>query len=181
LSLSEDHQYVHTPVGDFPVNISTDDMNSVLSKVATSMGYSPAGIAAGIAAGTANAQTLAAQAQAEVAAAAQSMGGNRQVASASAGASTTNKADLARAELASKNVGKSPAQAYVPSAKGDIDWAERARQLAGYRAQLEKAMHLEPIGGKDDDIFKMIHTRYTDLHEKNIFLAPTEALRAQYP
>ena len=192
ISLSENGQYMHTPVGDFPVNTPPDQLAAALGQLAIAKGYDPADVAKGVAAAMASSQALGNQATQEVQALAGAGGGaaqdagagtgsvdgssgadpNRQIASATAGAN-----NRAAVDPRVKGQAEQKPEYTMPANKGDVDWGAMADRVAGYRAKLEREMNLEPIGNKDDNIFRMVHERYVALHQEDVFIAPADMFR----
>lgn len=172
LQMSEDRQYMKTPFGAFPTNMSQDEMLAIGSQIAARYNISPDVIAAGLAAGQASSQAVAQKLAAEIQ---QKLanGGNTALAAAAAkgDAVTVNGAPEGANAGAVGNREPASLGGVKVAALPDYDMDGHAKQLDEYRSKLLQQMGLESIGTKDEDIFKMIHERYVSVQNENRLIA----------
>jgi len=172
LQMSEDRQYMKTPFGAFPTNMSQDEMLAIGSQIAARYGIPASVIAAGLAAGQTSsqavAQKLAADIQQKLAAggAASATAAIAKIDAAAPNPATDNAAAAAAGDRQPASIGAAKA-ASAP----DYDMSGHAQQLDEYRSKLLQEMGLESIGSKDENIFEMVHERYVSVQGQDRLIA----------
>lgn len=172
LQMSEDRQYMKTPFGAFPTNMTQEEMLAIGTQLAARYKIPADVIASGLAAGEASSQAVAQKLAAEI----QQKLSNAQ--NALNGATSLElegkKSDGPASNLASEgSTTSSPLRepatisASKLSAVPDYDMDSHARKIDEYRSKLLAEMGLESIGTKDENIFKMIHDRYLVVQNQN--------------
>jgi hypothetical protein len=169
MKLTEDKQLLQTPFGDFPTNAALDEMAAVLKNTAGKFGVSAATIDQGLAAAQANTDAISRKATAEAKAKMAAIDRSKAKAAdkdkdGSEGSDKNDPDGKNKREVAG---GKNGAGM---GAKGDVDWDERAREVNEFRERLQEEDGVEPIWGKDDDIFKRMHEHYVALDKQNVFI-----------
>jgi hypothetical protein len=158
LQMSEDRQYMKTPFGAFPTNMTDDEMIAIGSQIAAKYGIPPSVLAAGLQAGQSSSEDIASKIAAKV----QQLS-NSATATATATVSdsvSATESQTANSTVAGTGAGANAVAVAVAAVKTDRDWDQVARNLASFREKLMKESGQEPIGTRDQDIFQMIHSRY---------------------
>lgn len=175
IKVDHDKDLIKTPFGQFPMNISPEDLAKEAGKIASSLGFSAASIGEGVSKAIAGAQEIGqralAKAQAEAnqgrsVASTGADGSSGTASEAKSGGAAGDKATgIAKAgiEAANKNPGAGT------TAEQDL----QARTLALSKSREEMALTMgnqsELLGDKRQNLFAIVHERYQELRHQGSF------------
>jgi hypothetical protein len=175
MKLDADRMSLTTPLGKFPIGMSTDELERTLVGVAKNFGFGGESVSKGIQDAIKTREAIAAKTMAAVdAQLAKSGGADRGPASdggkapgtAGTAAEAKNEASATAAEAAAQSSNE----------PGISELEKRRRALAENKNAIKRQMGMlanentDPLGGPDQDIFQMVHMKYESLKAEDIFL-----------
>lgn len=195
MKLADDKMSIKTPLGTLPINMSMDQLEGGLRKIASSMGYNPDDVSKGLRASEAFRNSLANRLMAD-------LGSGRN--SGPGGGTIGGAVSQANLGAAGEGEGKKDANAAIAAAgsgEGTFvqDDASRQAELQKNRDEFLRKMgamnpeSLGPIHGPNDDLFRIVHIKYQSLRGEGVFfeneftqmmanaIKPTSVVRSSQP